>query len=115
MPPTPVELTAIHGTLAPEALATALGIAVTRTETALMLPGVAIFSEYQPACGILLYLPALRQLAAQRGESLARLEQWHIAHELYHALAEAAGTSAWRTAESTADAWADELLMLTAV
>ena len=110
--PAPEELLRTYGHKSPEELAVAMGFQIERVETVLALPGVAVYSEYRPDHLILLYLPAIRELAARRGESPAQLEQWYIAHELHHALAEAGGQSPWRARETAADLWADELLSL---
>lgn len=110
--PTPAELIATHGCRTPEQLATALGFHIERQEAAPATPGVVVLSEYQPARTIVLYRLALREQARQQREPLARLEQWHVAHELYHGLAEAHGASAWRVRETEADLWAEELLAL---
>ncbi len=106
----PQELVAQWGHKKPEALAAALGYTVVRREDGPVLPAVSVFSEYQPEHTILLYTHAIADLARTRGESVAVLEQWHIAHELYHALCEAA--TPWRARELAADLWADELLLL---
>lgn len=113
--PNPDELIETYGRQTPEQLAVALGFQVTRQAAAPPLPGVRVQSEYRPEQTIVLYRDALRTLAKQRGEPLLRLEQWHIAHELYHGLVEAAGESPWRVRETAADLWADELLTLAAV
>jgi hypothetical protein len=110
--PTPDELLQTYGRKSPEELAGALGIRVVREALPPALPGVKVFSEYRPAQVIILYPDAIRALAEKRGESPAQLEQWHIAHELYHALAEAGGLSPWRAVETAADLWADELFSL---
>jgi hypothetical protein len=109
-PPTPDELVARHGRLAPEALAAALGYTVVRRDATDLPAQVRVFSEFAPSDTIVLYLRPLHGLAAARGIPQARLEQWHIAHELYHALAEASGDSPWRVRETEADLWADELV-----
>jgi len=98
--------------LTPEGLATALGFEVRRLLSPPLVAGVTVISEFQPEHTIVLYRSALIELANKRKEPLPRLEQWHIAHELYHGLAEEAGTSAWRVRETEADMWADELLTL---
>jgi hypothetical protein len=105
---TPEELIAQHGRKTPEALAAALGYTVVRHDNGPMLPAVAVFSEFQPASTILLYTNAIADLASSRGESPATLEQWHIAHELYHGLCE--NTLHQRARETHADLWADELM-----
>ena len=110
--PTPTELVETYGAQTPEALATLLGFQVHRRELPPVLPGVTVISAYQPEQIIIIFSAALRQLAAQRREPLARLEQWHIAHELYHGLAEQANPSPWRVRETAADMWADELIAL---
>ncbi|MHB0939115.1 MAG: hypothetical protein ACYDCO_18910 [Armatimonadota bacterium] len=110
--PSPAELVERYGVHPPERLAGELGFCVTRAEAPPMLPGVTVMSEYQPRQEIILYLGPIRQAAATRGESSARFEQWHIAHELYHALAETRAISAWRVRETEADMWADELMTL---
>ncbi|HOS44842.1 MAG TPA: hypothetical protein PK794_14235 [Armatimonadota bacterium] len=110
--PPPDELLETYGHCSPEELAGALGIAVVREATPPPLPGVTVYSAYRPTPAIFLYTDAIHALAARRGQSPAQLEQWHIAHELYHALAESRGHSPWRAAETAADLWADELLSL---
>lgn len=110
--PTPQELMQTYGRQTPEQLAVLLGFQVERLDVAPVLPGVVIHSEYQPAQSVILYMKSLAQLATTRREPLTRLEQWHIAHELYHGLAEHAGSSPWRVRETEADLWADELLTL---
>ena len=110
--PSPQELIERYGAQPPERLAAALGFRVLREEAALLTPGVTVLSAFAPDATIILYRGALRQAAARRGEPLARAEQWHIAHELYHGLAEAAALSAWRVRETEADLWADELMAL---
>lgn len=111
--PSPAELIETYGARTPEQLAQALHFTVRHAETPPTLPGVTVSSEFQAeTCEIVLYRSVLRALAARRGESLLRLEQWHIAHELYHGLAEADGRSPWRVREMEADLWADELLTL---
>jgi len=110
--PSPTELIERYGNQPPERLAGELGFRVTRVETPPMLPGVTVMSEYQPRQDIILYLGPIRQDAAHRGEPMARFEQWHIAHELYHGLAESLSISAWRVRETEADMWADELMVL---
>ena len=112
--PTPREIVMRYGRRSPEELARALDIRVARAETASAAPAVTVLSEYRPDAGIILYLPALCRAAERRHEPPERLEQWHIAHELYHALAEAVGVSTWRVRETAANAWADELLALIA-
>lgn len=113
--PTPAELVETYGRRTPEQLAQQLGFLVKHTATAPILPGVTVISEYQPARTIVIYRQALRRIAESRGEPLLRLEQWHIAHELYHGLAETGGSSPWRVRETEADLWADELLTLTPI
>ena len=110
--PTPHELVTTHGARTPEQYADLLGFEVKRVVTSPMLPGVTVLSAFQATRTILLYRPALAQLAAQRREPLMRLEQWHIAHELYHGLSHFQGISSWRVRETEADLWADELLTL---
>lgn len=110
--PTPDELLLTYGPKSPEELAGALGFQIVREQGAPALPGVKVFSEYRPERAIVLYVAAIHALAEQRGESPAQLEQWHIAHELYHALAESGGQSPWRARETAADLWADELVSL---
>lgn len=110
--PTPDELLQTYGRKSPEELAAALGFQVTREADGPALPGVAVCSEYRPSQTILLYAAAIRELAEKRGDSPADLEQWHVAHELYHALAESGGQSPWRARETAADLWADELMQL---
>jgi hypothetical protein len=106
--PTPEELLARYDVQTPEALAHRLGYAVRREEDAPAVPGVRVASQFVPPDAIILYR---RSLAAPEHE-LPRREQWHIAHELYHALWEAAGGSPWRISETEADRWADRLLAL---
>jgi hypothetical protein len=110
--PAPEELLERYGPKSPEALAAVLGFTVVRESTAPTLPGVTVFSEYRTDHVIVLYEASLRQDAARRDEPLPRLEQWHIAHELYHGLAEDGGGLPWRVSETAADLWADELLAL---
>ena len=110
--PSPTELIERYGRHSPEQLAGALGFRVTRAETPPLLPGVTVLSEFQPRQDIILYLGPIRQAAAHRGEPMTRFEQWHIAHELYHGLAEAHTLAAWRVRETEADIWADELMAL---
>ena len=110
--PSPRELLERFEGESPEALAAMLGFRVTRTEAAPLLPGATVMSEYRPERTIVLYLEPLRRAAEQRDQPFARVEQWHIAHELYHGLAEADSRSAWRVRETEADMWADELLAL---
>lgn len=110
--PSPQDVIAHYGTHSPERLAAALGFRVTRTEAPPRLPGVTVLSAFEPRAEIILYLEPLRQAAAARQTSPACLEQWHIAHELYHGLADTTGISAWRVRETEADLWADELLAL---
>jgi len=113
--PTPIELVETHGRQFPEELATTLGFAVERQEQSPVLPGVTVLSEYKPEGRILLFLPALRKLAERRAQPLTQVEQWHIAHELYHGLAESTAPASWRVRETEADLWADELLTLVTV
>jgi len=97
----------------PEYLASSLGFAVHREPEPPRLPGIVVFSEYQPDHQlILLYTNSLTHLASRRGESFTHLEQWHIAHELFHGLAESVGLSPWDTRETDADQWADRLMAL---
>lgn len=110
--PSPREIIHLHGCRTPEQLAGSLGFQVTRTEAPPLVPGVTVLSEYVPNSTIMLYRRTLRQQAERRGEPLERLEQWHIAHELYHGLAEQHPLAAWRVRETEADVWADELLAL---
>lgn len=111
-PPTPGELLATYGPRTPEQLAVLLGFRIERREHPPVLPGITVSSEYQPERTILLYTDTLHQLSTTRGDPFPRLEQWHIAHELYHGLSEASGVSSWRVRETEADLWADELLTL---
>ncbi|HEY3415568.1 MAG TPA: hypothetical protein VGM23_01675 [Armatimonadota bacterium] len=108
----PEELCTRFGARMPEDLARAMGFTVQRQETSPMLPGVRVMSELRSDGVIVLYLDELRLEALRKRESLTRLEQWHIAHELYHHLAEVAGISPWRIREGDADHWADELITL---
>ncbi|HEY3379852.1 MAG TPA: hypothetical protein VGL77_20450 [Armatimonadota bacterium] len=110
---TPEELIAEYGPATPEQLAAALGFAVRRVPATEPLPGVTVLSEFAPPRTIVLDTAAIHRQAAAQREPLARAEQWHIAHELYHGLAEESGRSAWRVRETEADLWADELLTLT--
>jgi len=110
--PSPEELVERYGARSPEKLAGEMGFRIIRTEMPPMMPGLTILSEYQPQREIILYLEPIRQAARNRGESPARREQWHIAHELYHALVETHAVSAWRVCETEADMWADELMVL---
>jgi len=110
--PLPQELIDRYHLTSPEQLAAALGFQVTRATEEPRLPGVAVWSEFKPQREIILYVAALRRAAAQRGQPFARFEQWSIAHELYHALAETHAISAWRVRETAADMWADELMAL---
>jgi hypothetical protein len=110
--PSPEELIERYGAHSPERLAAELGFQVTRVESPALMPGLTLLSEYQPRREIILYLNPIREAAERRGESIARMEQWHIAHELYHALAETHSVSAWRVRETEADMWADELMTL---
>lgn len=112
--PSPGELIETYGVHAPEHLAHTLGFQVKRLESPPPVTGITVFSAYAPDHTITLYQQPLQQLAAQRRDSLARLEQWHIAHELYHGLSEDSGISNWRVRETEADLWADELMVLTA-
>lgn len=109
--PTPQELIERYGRQTPEALASLLGFQLRRVEQAPLVTGVTVMSEYQPG-KIVLYLETLRAAAARLGEPFVRLEQWHIAHELYHGMAETGAVSAWRVRETEADLWADELMTL---
>jgi hypothetical protein len=110
--PSPDELIERFGEEAPEALAARLGFQVTRSHTPPGLPGVRVMSEYRPERTIILYQESLHRAAEERGQSFDRVEQWHIAHELYHGLVEAESHSAWRVRETEADMWADELVIL---
>jgi len=110
--PSPDELIERFGMHPPEQLAGELGFKVTRAETPPLIPGLTVLSEFLPQWEIILYLQPLREVAARRNQPLARAEQWHIAHELYHALAETHAVSAWRVRETEADMWADELMAL---
>lgn len=110
--PAPDELIAEYGAQAPERLAAVLGFHVSRVPEGPHLPGVTVMSEFCPPGEICLYRPALRRAAEVRGRTTAWMEQWHIAHELYHGLAEQDDLSAWRVRETAADLWADELLAL---
>ena len=110
--PTPSMVLTAHSAKSPEELATALGLQILRVNEVPSLPGVRLCSEYRPPHDIILYLPPLHALSLERGECSARLEAWHIAHEIFHALAEQAGESCWSTSERAADRWADELLVL---
>jgi len=111
--PTPNALIRQYGVCTPEVLAGILGYTVRRMATAPVLTGTVVLSEFQPERVILLYLDALRRHAGRHGRPLVEVQQWHIAHELYHGLAEDAGVSPWRLRESQADSWADHLLQLT--
>lgn len=110
--PSPDEVVARYGRRTPEELAMAMGFRIERRATASVLPGVTVLSEYQPERTIVLYADALCRQADSRREPLLRLEGWHIAHELYHGLAEHAGASPWRVRETEADLWAEALLTL---
>ena len=110
--PSPQELTDQYPQYNPEELAQALGFQVTRTELGPALPGVKVLSEFRLQREIVLYAKELRQAADRRDQPLERVEQWHIAHELYHGLAETRSVSAWRVHETAADMWADELMAL---
>jgi hypothetical protein len=110
--PTPDELMQTYGHKSPEELADAFGLQVVREAAGPALPSVTVCSEYRPAQSIILYPAAIREQAEKRGDTPAQLEQWHIAHELYHALAESGGQSPWRARETAADLWADELMQL---
>ena len=111
--PSPAELIDRFGRRPPEELAQLLEVRVRFDNDPPALPGVTVRSEYLPKGRIIvLYRSALQQQAAASGEPLPRLIQWHIAHELYHVLAEDAGRSPWRVRETEADLWADELLTL---
>jgi hypothetical protein len=110
--PTPQELIDTYGACPPEQLAVTLRFQVRRLPDAPTPPAVTVLSEYQPHDTIILYTSHLAALARQRREPMSRVEQWHIAHELYHGLAEQAGASPWRVRETEADLWADELLVL---
>src|SRR5690242_2877148 len=98
--PTPQDLIDEHGKRTPEQYAGLLGFQVVRLDTSPIIPGVTVLSEYSTQRTIHLYNQPLRLLAEQRQEPLGRLEQWHIAHELYHGLAEDQGMSAWRVRET---------------
>ena len=111
--PTPGELIERFGTLRPETLAGSLGFIIRRITAAPIATGISVLSEYQPERTIILYEASLHRLASIQHEPLPRLEQWHIAHELYHGLAEADGHANWRIRETKADHWADELMALT--
>jgi len=110
--PAPHELIEKYGPLTPEQMALALGLRVQRLQAPPALTGVTVLSAFEPEQTIILYQQPLKALAKQRKEPLTRLEQWHIAHELYHALSEADGCSTWRLRETEADMWADELVVL---
>ena len=110
--PTPGELIARFGAMRPEQLAGSLGFTVRRIPAAPVSTGISVLSEYQPEHTIILYEAPLHRLAGIQHVSLPRLEQWHIAHELYHALAEGDGQSNWRLRETKADHWADEMMTL---
>ncbi len=110
--PPPSELLHQYGRVTPEQLAMALGFRVKRLHAPPPLSGVTVLSAYEPEHTIVLFVASLQQQARLHGRSLSRLEQWHIAHELYHGLSEADGLSPWRLRETDADLWADELLLL---
>lgn len=110
--PTPAALIARHDVDTPEKLAALLGIKVKRKLKPPALPGVSVLSEYRPGGVIMLYRQALRSLAEETGKTLAWQEQWHISHELFHALAERSGIDPWRVREFDADRWADDLISL---
>ncbi len=108
----PGELLEKYGALTPEQLAMALGFRIIRRKAPPQLAGVNVLSTYEPEHTIILYEQPLKQLARQSGRKLTQLEQWHIAHELYHGLSEDSGLSVWRIRETAADLWADELMVL---
>ena len=110
--PTPEELIKTYGRGNPETLAHALGFQVQRQEAGPMLPGVTVLSEFKPGGIIILYRQAVRQTATQREEAPEHLEQWLIAHEMYHGLSVEQAISSWRARETDADLWADELCVL---
>jgi len=110
--PSPEELVERYGAQSPERLAGELGFQVIRAETPPVMPGLTVLSEYRSRREIILYLEPIRQAARSRGESPARREQWLIAHEIYHGLAETHAVSTWRVRETEADLWADELMVL---
>ena len=114
--PTPEAILEGSGRRQPEELALRMGYIVQRVTTPQppRASGVILQSEYQPPHSIILYCQALINTATQRGKTPAQMEQWHIAHELYHALAEESGRSPWHVRERDADAWADALLKLSA-
>lgn len=110
--PDPTVLVARASSGSPEQIAHHLGFRVRRQQDApLSLPGVTILSEYQADGLIILYQSACTREAARRGVPVGHLEQYLIAHELYHGLAERAGRSLWTTPESDADHWAEALLV----
>lgn len=111
--PTPKEILTRVGFGSPEQLAVRLGVHIVRRDTAPHLPQVTILSEYGDAT-IVLYTVPLAEEAARRHLTVANVEQWLIAHELYHHVAEQAGVSAWLVRETAADHWADTLLALLA-
>ncbi|MHB9024294.1 MAG: hypothetical protein ACYC7E_08975 [Armatimonadota bacterium] len=100
------------GASMPEDLARALGLTVERQQSAPRVPGVRVMSELRSNGVIVLYMSELRLEALRKRESLSRLEQWHIAHEIYHHLAEMDGISPFLLREGDADRWADALISL---
>lgn len=113
--PPPSALLAHYGPLTPERLALALGFRVLRRQAPPPLPGVTVVSAFEPEHTLVLYETPLREQALRTGQPLTQLEQWHIAHELYHGLSEADGLSPWRLREADADRWADALVALAGV
>ena len=110
--PSPSALLQQYGHVTPEQLAMALGFRVQRRPDPPSLSGVTVLSAYEPEHTIILFAAPLQQRAILTGLSLTQLEQWHIAHELYHGLSEDDGLSPWRLRETDADLWADKLLVL---
>lgn len=110
--PHPAALLKQYGNRTPEQLAILLGYRIERQTKMPVLPGVTVYSEYRTDNTIILYQPALQQLAKTQQQTMTFLEQRHIAHELYHALAEKDGASPWHIQESAADRWTDEILAL---
>ena len=113
--PHPAVLLKQYGNRTPEQLAILLGYRIERQIKMPVLPGVTVYSEYRADNTIILYQPALQQLAKTQQQTMTFLEQRHIAHELYHALAEKEGASPWQVQEPAADMWADEMLVLTGI
>lgn len=110
--PAPVLLVQSYQADNPEEMARALGYKILRLADQPLLTGVCVLSEFRNANEILLYLPAISKLAVEKQSAQWPIEQWHIAHELYHALAAEQGENAWHSSEIAAEQWASDLLKL---